>query len=123
MAKLNTKEYERVLSLVNNTLNSTVKVTLIKKYNKKVKEFVKNNPPILSDDTAKTFDFYNLSNFLDDAHIQQCFRELRKDLDAELNKYYAKRDRFMLKISLDDKAAIKELDKFLKELEEVSKNV
>lgn len=123
MAKLNTKEYERVYSLINNTLNSTVKVALIKKYNKKVKEFVKNNPPVLSDDTAKTFDFYNLSNFLDDTHIQQCFRELRKDLDAELNKYYAKRDRFILKISLDDKSAIKELDKFLKELEEVSKNV
>lgn len=123
MAKLNTKEYERVYSLVNNTLNSTVKVALIKKYNKKVKEFVKNNPPVLSDDTAKTFDFYNLSNFLDDAHIQQYFRELRRDLDAELNKYYAKRDKFMLKISLDDKSAIKELDKFLKELEEVSKNV
>lgn len=124
MAKLNTKEYERVCSLINNTLNSTVKVALIKKYNKKVKEFVKNNPPtILEDVTTNAFDFCNITSYLDITHIQEYFRKLRKEYDAELNKYYIKRDRLILKISLDDKSALKELDKFLKELEEVGKNV
>lgn len=124
MAKLNTKEYDRVYSLVNNTLNNTVKAALIKKYNKKVKEFIKNNPPVLKDDiTLRAFDYYDTSNFVDISHIHEYYRELRKDFDAELSKYHTKRDKFMLKISLDDKSAIKELDKFLKELEEVSKNV
>lgn len=125
MAKLNTKEYDRVYSLVNNTLNNTVKAALIKKYSKKLKKFIQDNPPSIKDNNFEitNFDYYSITSYLDITHIQEHYKELRKDFDAELNKYNLKRDKFMLKISLDDKSAIKELDKFLKELEEVSKNV